>query len=166
MEKISHLNLSDYQRAILNEMDISTWQLSSEEQIQAKADNQIDDSVDASLEIDPKVDALAKLKQLKVHTQSKKATDSVLVTISQAETKLQVFTDVLIALGIEAEDFKLVAIDQLGHYIDFPFSWTHGEEVSFHNKQLITPALNELTHSDTKKQLWQLLQSALTLAKQ
>jgi DNA polymerase III psi subunit len=166
MENTSHLALSDYQRAILNEMGISSWLVSSEEQNQAKTDNQINDTVDSSSEIVPKVDALAKLKQLKVQTQTNKITDSVLVTCSQSDTRLNVFTDVLIALGLESKELKLVSIDQLSHYVDYPLSWTQGDEVSFQNKQLITPALVELTHSDTKKQLWQQLQSALSLAKQ
>jgi hypothetical protein len=70
MEKSSYLALSDYQHAILNEMGISSWQLASEEKTQVKVDNQPPDVVTSSFEVTSKEDALAKLKQLKVQTQT------------------------------------------------------------------------------------------------
>ncbi len=165
MENISHLVLSDYQRAILNEMGISSWQLADEEQTQAKAESQTVEAVATSSKVIPKEDALAKLKQLKVQTQTSKATDSVLVTFLQSDSKLQIFTDVLIALGLEANQQKYISTDQLSLYSDYPLSWTQGEKVNLKHKQLITPTLAELQHSDNKKQLWQQLQSTLSLAK-
>jgi len=165
MENTSHLVLTDYQRAILNEMGVSSWQLASEEQTQAKVDNKTIEAVATSSEVVSKVDALAKLKQLKVQTQTNEMTDAVLVTFSQSDAKFQIFSDVLIALGLEADQHKHISTDQLNHYSGFPLSWTLGEKVSLHDKQLITPAISELHRSDTKKQLWLQLQSALSLAK-
>lgn len=166
MQNTSHLVLSDYQRAILNEMGISSWQLANEERNQSQVDNQADNTVVAATEVVPKVDALAKLKQLKVQTQTKETTGSILVTCSQSDTKLQIFTDVLTALGLEAKQLKHVSIDQLNHYSGYPLSWALGDKVSMQNKQLVTPTLAALHHSDTKKQLWRQLQSALSLAKE
>jgi DNA polymerase III psi subunit len=163
MEIISHLLLSDYQRAILCEMGISSWQLVDDEKTQIKDENLTDEVVTTLSEITSKEDALTKLKQLKTHTI--KSTDSVLVTFSQNDSKLQIFSDVLISLGLEAHQPKYISIDQLAHYSDYPLSWTQGEKVSLNNKQLITPTLVELQHSDTKKQLWQQLQNALPIAK-
>ena len=121
--------------------------------------------VTTSSDVISKEDALAKLKQLKVQTQTSQATDSVLITFPSRDTKFQMFTDILIALDLEAKPQKHISTDQLSHYSGYPLSWTQGEQVSFHHKQLITPALIELDHSDTKKQLWQQLQSALSLTK-
>ena len=165
MENTSHLALSDYRRAILNEMGISSWRLASAEQTQVKVDNQPPDVATTSSDVISKEDALAKLKQLKVQTQTSEATDSVLITFSPRDTKFQMFTDVLIALDLEAKPQKHISTDQLSHYSGYPLGWTQGEKVSFHHKHLITPALIELDHSDTKKQLWQQLQSALSLTK-
>ena len=165
MENIPHLVLSDYQRAILNEMGVSSWQLANVEQTQAKAEKQLVEAVAAPSEVVSKVDALAKLKQLKVQTQKNETTDALLVTFSKGDTKLQIFSDVLIALGLEAKQQKHISEDQLNHYSGYPLSWTLGEKVSLHDKQLITPALAELHHPDAKKQLWLQLQSAISLAK-
>jgi DNA polymerase III psi subunit len=165
METTSHILLSDYQRAILNEMGISSWQLVDEEQTPKNVENQTREAVATSSEVISKEDALAKLKQLKVQTQTIETTDSVLVTFLSSDTKFKIFTDVLIALGLEAKQQKHISTDQVSHYSDYPLSWTLGEKVSLKHKQLITPALAELYHPDTKKQLWQQLHSALSLEK-
>lgn len=166
MENISHSVLSDYQLAILNEMGISVWQLSNAAQNYPKTESQKDATVDNSPDPVTKIDALEKLKQLKVQTQTKKSTESVLVTCSEIETKLNIFTDILIALGLESKELKLISVEQLGDYIDFPLSWTHGDQVSFQNKQLITPALVELKLADSKKKLWRQLQNAFSVVKE
>jgi DNA polymerase III psi subunit len=163
MEITSNLVLSDYQRAILNEMGIASWQLVSEEATQVKFVNQPLENVTISSDVISKTDALAKLKQLKQQTQKLESTDSILMTFSTGDTQLQIFTDILIALGLEAKLQKHISIEQLNHYSGYPLSWTQGEKVSMNSKQLITPALAELHHPETKKQLWQQLQSALPL---
>jgi len=165
MEKTSHLILSDYQRAILNEMGIASWQLASEEATQVKVVNQPLENVNTSSVVISKTDALAKLKQLKLQTQEFESTDSILVTFSSSDTHLQIFTDILITLGLESKPQKHISTEQLSHYSGYPLSWTQGEKVSMKSKQLITPALAELYHPETKKQLWQQLQSALSLQK-
>ena len=165
MENSSHLLLSEYQRAILNEMGISSWQLADKEKNQVKTDNQIPDTVATSSAVISKDDALAKLKQLKVQTQTCEATDSVLLTFSPNDCNFQIFTDVLIALGIDANRQKHISSDQLSHYSGYPLSWSQGKKVSLNHKQLITPVLTELHQPDTKKQLWQQLQSVLPHAK-
>jgi DNA polymerase III psi subunit len=164
MENTSPLVLSEYQRAILNEMGISSWQLADAESTQSKVENQPFETIAASSEVISTQDALAKLKQLKAQTQTSEITDSVLVTFLSNDTKLQIFTDVLIALGLEANQQKHISIDQLEHYSGYPLSWTQGEKVSLNHKQLITPALDKLQHFETKKLLWQQLQRALSLA--
>lgn len=168
MENTSHLVLSDYQRAILNEMGISAWQLINEknnqQHTQVKVENQPIKAAVTLSKTKSKEDALAKLKQLKVQTQSVEATDSVLLTFSQSAAKLQIFTDVLIALGLDSKPQKYISSDELSHYSAYPLSWTQGNTISLNNTQLITPALSELHHADTKKQLWQQLKSALSVA--
>lgn len=165
MKNTSDLVLSDYQRAILNEMGISSWQLSDKQETQEKNVNQTLEALATSSEVSSKEDALAKLKQLKVLTKTSEATDSVLVTLLKSDTRCQFFTDVLIALDLDAKPQKYISTDQLSHYSGYPLSWTQGKKVSLSNKQLTTPALDELHHSDIKKQLWQQLQSALSLSK-
>jgi DNA polymerase III psi subunit len=165
MENTSHLLLSDYQRAILNEMGISSWKLAAEEQTQIKAENQTLETIVTASGVMSKDDALAKLQQLKVQTQTIESKNSVLVTLLPNSTKLQIFTDVLIALDLEAHPQKFISSQQLIQYSGYALSWSQGEKISFDNEQLITPDLTELYHSDTKKQLWQQLQSALSLAK-
>ena len=164
MENTSHLLLSDYQRAILDKMGVSSWKLAVEEQTQIKVENQTLETSATSSDVISKEDALAKLKQLKVKTQTIGSTDSVLVTFSPSDTKFQMFTDVLIALDLEAKQPKHISTEQLGHFSGYALSWTQGEKISLNHKQLITPALAELHHSATKKQLWQQLQTALSLA--
>jgi DNA polymerase III psi subunit len=163
MNMTSHLVLSDYQRAILNEMGISSWQLASEEATQVKVVNQPLENVNTSSDVISKTDALAKLKQLKLQTQRFESTDSILMTFSASDIQFQIFTDILIALGLEAKSQKHISAEQLNHYSGYPLSWTQGEKVSMNSKQLITPALVELHHPETKKQLWQQLQGALSL---
>lgn len=162
MEITSHLVLSDYQRAILNEMGISSWQLVDEEQSGVKSESQIHEAVVTPSEVISKEDALAKLKQLKVQTQTTEATDSILVTFSPSDSKSPIFNDILVALGLEDKQQRHISSEQLFHYSGYPLSWTQGKKVSFNHKQLITPALVDLHQSDTKKQLWQQLQSALS----
>jgi DNA polymerase III psi subunit len=164
MQKTSPLLLSDYQRAILNEMGISSWKLKGEEQTQAKVETQPTETVATSSNVIPKEDALARLKQLKVEPQKSEVTNSILVTFSPNDIKFQIFTDVLIALDLDAKQQKHISTNQLSHYSGYPLSWTQGEKVSLNHKQLITPALAELHHADTKKQLWQQLQSAVSFA--
>jgi DNA polymerase III psi subunit len=161
MEKTSHLVLSNYQRAVLKEMGISSWQLSGEKKIHAKVDNQTTQAVTASSEVISREDALAKLKQ----TQTTEATDSVLLTFLPSDINFQILTDVLIALGLEAKPQKHISIAQLSHYSGYSLSWTQGEKVSFNHKHLMTPTLSELHRCDNKKLLWQQLQSALPLHK-
>jgi len=165
MENNSHLALSDYQRAILNEMGISLWQLASEDKTQVKVDNHSPDVMISSSEVISKEDALAKLKQLKAQAQKSEVTDSVLLTFIPRDTKVQIFIDVLIALDLETKPQKHILIEQLSHYSGYPLCWIQGEKVSFNHKQLITPALTDLEHSDVKKQLWQELQSASSVSK-
>ncbi|MFT5923245.1 MAG: DNA polymerase III psi subunit [Paraglaciecola sp.] len=163
MESTSNLVLSDYQRAILNEMGIALWQLASEDATQVKFVNQPLENVSISSDVISKTDALAKLKQLKLQTQKFESTDSILMTFSTSDTQLQMFTDILIALGLEAKSQKHISTEQLNHYSGYPLSWTLGEKVSMNSKQLITPALGELNHPEIKKQLWQQLKCALSL---
>jgi DNA polymerase III psi subunit len=163
MKNTSVLLLSDYQRAILNEMGISSWQLVGEQSSRVKIENQPDKTVATPSKVKSKEDALAKLKQLKVQTQTTEATDSVLVTFSKSDTNLQVFTDVLIALGLENKQQKHISTNELNHYSGYPLCWTLGEKINLKHEQLITPALSELNHSDTKKQLWQQLQRVFSI---
>jgi DNA polymerase III psi subunit len=169
MENNSHLVLSDYQRAILNEMGISSWQLANAQQTPEKVENQIHGSVAPSSKVTSKViskeDALAKLKQLKVQTQTSVTTDSVLVALSPSDVNFEIFTDVLIALGLETKQQKYISSDQLSHFSGFPLSWTQGEKVSLNHKQLITPSLVDLHYPDIKKLLWQQIHNASSLVK-
>ncbi|MFT7411697.1 MAG: DNA polymerase III psi subunit [Paraglaciecola sp.] len=164
MEITSHIVLSDYQRAILNEMGISLWHLFDEVPTNTKVENSICEVITVLPEVTSKEDALSKLKQLKVQTQTTEPTDSILVTFTPSETKLQIFTDVLIALGLEGKQQKHISTEQLSLYSDYPLTWTQAEKVSLIYKQLITPALSELQHPEIKKRLWQQLQHALSLA--
>jgi DNA polymerase III psi subunit len=164
MENISYLVLSPYQRAILNEMGISSWHLSSQK-TQEKVGEQASKTTATSSQVISKDDALAKLKQLKVQTQTSVSTNSVLVNFSESDYKSQIFTDVLVALGLEHKQLIHISTNKLSHYSDYLLSWTKGEKISFNNKQLITPNLSELHHSDIKKQLWQHLQNVLSLKK-
>jgi len=159
MESTSHLVLSDYQRAILNEMGISSWQFADEQHPQVKVENQPSKEVATPSKVRSKEDALAKLKQLKVQTQTSEATESVLTTFSKNDTELQLFTDVLIAFGLDAKQLKHISTDELNHYSSYPLYWTQGEKINFSHKQFVTPAITELHHSDIKKQLWQQLRA-------
>tara|TARA_R110002167_G_scaffold38504_3_gene120012 strand:- start:1189 stop:1689 length:501 start_codon:yes stop_codon:yes gene_type:complete len=163
MENTSHLVLSDYQRAILNEMGVSSWLLANEQQAQVEVEKQPLKAIAALSKVKSKEDALAKLQQLKVQTQTSEATESVLVTFSKSDTKLPMFTDVLIALGLDAKQQKHISIDDLSHYSSYPLCWSQGEKVNLSDKQLITPTLSALNDPDTKKQLWRQLLGALSL---
>lgn len=163
METTSHLALSEYQRAILNEMGITSWKLTDTNLDQIQDDNQKTDLIESSPEVGSRTDALVKLKQLKAQTQksqSKESTDCVLVTCSQSATKHQIFADVLLALGLETKEIKYVATEQLSDFSDFPLSWNLAEKVSFENNQLITPTLTELSDPSIKKRLWMQIQNA------
>lgn len=165
MENTPHLLLSDYQRAILNEMGISSWRLANEVQTQVEVEDLSFKPVATSAKVKSKEGALAKLKQLKAQTQTRETTNSVLVTFPQSDTKLQIFTDVLMALGLDTQQHTYISKDELEHYADYPLSWTYGEKVSFGDKQLITPTLSVLHEPTAKKQLWQQLQNTLSYAK-
>jgi len=173
MENTANFVLSDYQRAVLNEMGISSWQLANGPQ--TPFENQTYGLVDASstatskmaskiaLRTTPKEEALDRLKQLKAQTQTRVTSDLILVTLP--DVNFQIFTDVLIALGLETKQQKYVSIEQLSQFSGYSLSWTQGEKVSFKYKQLTTPALAELHRPDIKKLLWQQLYSASSGAK-
>jgi DNA polymerase III psi subunit len=162
MENTSHLVLSEYQRAILNEMGICSWQLVTEQQTPVKDEIQTFETITTPSKVVTKVDALAKLKQLKTQSQKNEVPDTVLISSPQSDSKLQIFTDVLMALELDDKQQKHISTDQLDHYSDYALSWRLGDKISFEqDKQLITPALAELYHADSKKQLWQQLQKAL-----
>lgn len=163
METTSHLVLSEYQRAILNEMGITSWKLADTNLDHSQDDNQKNDVIESTTEVVSRSDALVKLKQLKAQTQknqSTESTDCVLVTCSKSDTKRQIFADVLLALGLESKEIKYIATEQLSDFSDYPLSWNLAEKVSFENNQLITPTLTELCDSSTKKRLWMQIQNA------
>ena len=165
MENKFRIVLSDYQRAILNEMGISSWQFVNEHQTPATVENQTVRAVTTSSKVTSKIDALDKLKQLKAQTQTTISTDSILVTLSPSDVHFRMFTDVLIALDLETTQQKYISVAQLNQFSGYPLSWVQGEQVSFNHKQLTTPALAELHYPNIKKLLWQQLHSALSLAK-
>jgi DNA polymerase III psi subunit len=160
MEDNSYFVLSNYQRAMLNEMGISSWQVVNEQQPPSKIENKTHRDTASSSKMTSKVDALDKLKQLKAQTQTTVVTDSVLVALSPSNANFQVFTDVLIALGLETKQQKYISTDQLNQFSKYPLVWIEGETINFNHKQLTTPALSELLYPDTKKLLWQQLHRA------
>ena len=162
MENTPQYVLSDYQRAILNEMGISSWKLVGNEATQSKVEDVLLAVATVTSKITSKETALAKLKQLKAQTSSTiDISDLVLVTFLHKDTELKIFSDVLLSIGLEAKQQKYIPTEQLGQYSDYALIWTQGEKVSLKNKQLITPALAQLQHCDSKKQLWQQLQNTL-----
>ncbi|MEP1447740.1 MAG: DNA polymerase III subunit psi [Paraglaciecola sp.] len=163
MEITSHLVLSEYQRAILNEMGIMSWKFANTSPDQAQHANQKNDVIESSSGVTSRTDALVKLKQLKAQTQknqSKESTDCILVACSKSDTKRQIFADVLLALGLETVEIKYVAAEQISDFSDYPLSWNVAEKVSFENNQLTTPTFKELNESSTKKRLWMQIQNA------
>lgn len=165
MEKISHLELSDYQRAVLTEIGVSCWQLLDPETNQKQEKSHPTETVAPDSQVISKQNALAKLQQLKTEKPAPEPTDAVLVTFSKNDTQLAIFNDVLIALGADIHQQKYISSEQLVTYSGSPLCWTQGDKVTLANKTLTTPVLAELSHPQTKKQLWQALQHALVNTK-
>jgi DNA polymerase III psi subunit len=149
--------LSNYQRAMLSEMGISCWQVVNDQQPLSEIENKTHKDIASSSKMTSKVDALDKLKQLKAQTQTTIATDLVLVALSPSHANFQIFTDVLIALGLETKQQQYISTDQLNQFSKYPLVWIEGKTINFNHKQLITPALSELLYPDAKKLLWQQL---------
>lgn len=162
MEHTSHLELSDYQRAVLTEMGISVWSLANAEQ-QSQSGMPSWGDVSVSPDAVSKKDALAKLQELKAQNQATETTDAVLVTFSQAETKLQPFSDVLVALELDTQPLKYISPDQIAQYSSYPLSWSTGLEVSIDGSQLITPPIAQMQDPRSKRQLWKVLQGVINI---
>lgn len=163
MEKNSHFVLCDFQRAILNEMGVSSWRLADKQTPKVDVENKPQKDVVTSSVVKSKENALANLEKLKVQTRPVEKTDSVLVTFPQSEEMRQIICDVLLAIGLGTKPLKHISSDQLSQYSGYPLCWTQGKTISFYNKQLITPALAELHDPSARKQLWQQLQLAISI---
>ncbi|WP_299072543.1 DNA polymerase III subunit psi [uncultured Paraglaciecola sp.] len=163
MENKSQFVISDYQQAILHEMGISSWQLVNEQQSAVNTEGLSPKHDGKPSETSSTEDALAKLKQLKVKTQKSESTNSLLVTFSPEDSKEPMFSDVLIALGLDTKQLIYISNEQISQYSDYPLCWSQGENIRFHQSNLTTPPLTALHNSDSKKQLWQQLQTALPL---
>lgn len=108
-----------------------------------------------------KVDALAKLQELKSSGSQLKETAAVLTTFSKDEISSQLFNDVLLALEMTIDKLQYIAPSQLSDYKGYPLALIKGEQVSFEKLQLVTPNVKQLElKPNIKKRLWNTLQIA------
>ncbi|WP_158968500.1 hypothetical protein [Paraglaciecola sp. L3A3] len=167
MQTSPTFQLSDYQRAILNEMETSCWVLLNEQKSDSKVELKTappvasDNPISVSMPSSPvsKDSALAKLAALKQVTQeltSAKSTDKVILAITN---ELPNFSkDILLALELEAREQIPVTTEQVSDYVDYPLAWKQAESISLIENLLSTPALSKINNANSKKQLWHVLQ--------
>ncbi|WP_289032123.1 hypothetical protein [uncultured Paraglaciecola sp.] len=161
MTSSSQPSISPYQNAILTEIEISNWALSVSNKTEAPTVNEPKELEPLTSELKSsisKVDALAKLKQLKSSSSQLKETTAVLTTFSQNETSSPLFIDVLRALEITIDKVQHIESGQQNEFRGYPIALLKGEEVSFKNKQLLIPSLDLLDNPNLKKHLWSILQ--------
>ena len=163
--------ISTYQRAILTEMGISCWQSINEKNVENAQDETLPDNLEKANASAPEVisaqvspeQALAKLNALKTQTQQLPSTEAVLTSFCEKDASSPLFTDVLLALDISPQNVLHIESGQQGEYTQYPLAWMTGSDISFEQRQLITPSLASLiTNPDLKKQLWQQLQTSKT----
>lgn len=168
MLNITALPLSDYQRAILAELGVTHWQsrdpnrsaslkdpIASSEAVQQPMTK---DKIETDTQVKSPQDALVALKQLKDKVLTLESTDNVLLALSEEDINSVIVSDILMAMGLENKVQKRIAVQQLAEYKDYPLSWQQGVNLTLNNNQLTTVSLDVLQISDTKKQLWQLIQ--------
>ncbi|WP_340680416.1 DNA polymerase III subunit psi [Paraglaciecola sp.] len=155
--------LSDYQRAVLNELGILCWKkqanASESEQYEAVAKHHTSALHKPLPETASKESALNKLQQLKSPQPSVSYAGKVLCTFTPSAEFSALMQDVMFAL--ELSDYPLISLTktELAQAKDYVLVWQCGDEVEISASQLTTPELNHLNNPSFKKSLWQLIQN-------
>lgn len=176
MQESSKLHLTNYQLAVLTEMGVSSWQLLGQQQtveqksmgLSSQNDNsQIEQPMKVAEQVVSKDTALARLAAMKtpiekpitVPAKTIQKTDNVLLAVNNELPLLM--HDVLLALDLEHVEQVLIDATQVPDYAEYPLAWKQAEQVHVEGKVLSTPSLPALQNAQSKKQLWQAIQSLI-----
>ncbi|KXI27608.1 hypothetical protein AX660_18780 [Paraglaciecola hydrolytica] len=170
--ELSHMNtatnqLSDYQRAVLNELGISCWKKQGDDNVAVSTTSEKEAKHQTSVLHTPRTEtsskeaALSKLQQLKTQQSSVSYAGKVLCEFTPSVDYSRLVKDVMTAL--ELSDCPLVALTQaeLAQAKDYALVWQFGDTVGLESKQLTTPQLSQFNDPALKKQLWRLIHSQL-----
>ncbi|MDU0355572.1 hypothetical protein RS130_18210 [Paraglaciecola aquimarina] len=183
MQQTSKIKLSNYQKAILTEMDIQLWGLlKTKTGLDEKSDHEpitnhfVPDGTVSQNEntVDSVKNALSRLAALKQSNTAKtelpreqavvaepnnkvRKIDKLLLSFSATEYSLFV-QDILLAIGLEGKDKMFVKSTQLIEYSDYSLAWQIKDKIQLEGKFLSTPDLPILQDPLNKKLLWQIIQ--------
>lgn len=169
MQQSSNVHLSDYQRAVLNEMGVSCWQKIDQQKIspesvvgispQPKVEEQTLKVASQKTSSENALARLAALKKPIAEVKTAQKIDSVLFALTNEHPLF--LKDVLLAIGLEKIEQISISAEQIPDYSDYPLAWKQADEISVNEKILSTPTLSALQTPSNKKQLWKALQSLI-----
>ncbi|MFA3789722.1 hypothetical protein AB6T38_01240 [Aliiglaciecola sp. SL4] len=161
MTELTSKPLSKYQSAMLTHMGIVPWQLKSNDQdpvnLESKRPNENDvSSVEPQmLSQEQKQAGLQRLRQ-KIETTRKSVNHDVLLCLPECKTS-QLLSDILVFADLSMTDCMFEESADPKDYADFKLVWQVGEKISINGLVLTAPAPDQITSSQDKKQLWQIL---------
>jgi DNA polymerase III psi subunit len=159
MNPVSSPSLSEYQKAILQELGISHWQLLAKDpatqHIKGAATTMI------SVVAEDKIAELAVAVE-GLQSQANPATiihkNAVLLTFEQGPNEPQMMNDILQSLGLDSNQRQYISSNELTDMAGYAVVWAHSQSHSYDGRALTTVSWSELRISTNKKQLWSLLQ--------
>jgi DNA polymerase III psi subunit len=159
MKNSNSLVLSDYQRAILTEMGISSWQTQNEPNQATMPSLKTSDRPNGDAKSISKEKSLDRLNQLKTQPKPKEVTSAVLLAFLQSDINHPIVADILVALELDEKQKIHITDEQLDVYAGYPLCWVQSKNISLNGNQLTTPNVGELTTAQNKKTLWQHIQT-------
>lgn len=178
-----NLSLTDYQKAVLTHMGITPWversALSLETDstathidVETQTCQNKPSPISNAANQEEKLAGLQRLKQQIVDTPSptntpkatqvasaqqvtrKDAEMAMVLCMDNTTSQSAMVQDVLKAIA-HASDKVIVSDQPIESFQNFSFAWQFGDEMSFSNKVLTTPAIDQLVQVKQKKALWQ-----------
>lgn len=164
MNAKTHNTLSSYQRAVLSELGIATWQpqsaeiLNTENPAQSVASNIEPPKTVENKKPSPIPDAIKRFKSKPDAAPARKSVpNSVLLGFNLASVPNALVKDVLLSLGLPTEGPEVISKANSAEYSDYLFAWEIDEKIALKGRLLTTPSLNKGLPVATKKQLWTFL---------
>lgn len=149
--------LSDYQRAVLTEIGVMSWQSQEKAKVGAlsiKPNSFSEPNIQTT-----QVKALEKLSQLKQTEDRVSYTGQVVCLFDLHPPLPNLLLDILSVLGLEKLPRISLQNEQAKLAKDYALFWSvNSEKTEFSSARLMTPSLESLKVPLVKKQLWQLLQ--------
>ncbi|QHJ11125.1 hypothetical protein FX988_01347 [Paraglaciecola mesophila] len=164
MNTKTHNTLSSYQRAVLGELGIATWQAQSPESLNTETPTQnVASNIQAPNKVankktSPIPDAIKRFKTQPDEAPVRKSVpNSVVLGFNLASVPSSLVKDVLLSIELPTEGPELISKVNSAEYSDYLLAWDIDEKVALKGRLLTTPPLNKGLSVANKKQLWTFL---------